>query len=75
MAKKIELSELEKTVIQKQLNGEIQAFVNTEEERKVLTKIVADAEALLEEEDAYEEMGDDMILWYWNRYKAQESNA
>lgn len=71
--KKIELSADEIKAIKQQLNGEIEVWSATEEQQKHLTSVIDKAESLLDELDAYDEMGDDMILWFWNKYKAQES--
>ncbi len=70
--KKIELSADEIKAIKQQLNGEIEVWSATEEQQKHLTSVIDKAESLLDELDAYDEMGDDMILWFWNKYKAQE---
>lgn len=70
--KKIELSAAEIKAIKQQLNGEIEVWSATEEQQKHLTSVIDKAESLLDELDAYDEMGDDMILWFWNKYKAQE---
>lgn len=68
--KKIELSADEIKTIKQQLNGEIEVWNATEEQQKHLTSVIDKAESLLDELDAYDEMGDDMILWFWNKYKA-----
>lgn len=70
---KIELSADEIKVIKQQLNGEIEVWSATEEQQQLLTGVIDKADALVEELDAYEEMGDDMILWFWNKYKLQEN--
>lgn len=70
--KKIELSADEIKTIKQQLNGEIEVWNATEEQQKHLTSVIDKAESLLDELDAYDEMGDDMILWFWDKYKAQE---
>ena len=71
--KKIELSEQEKEVIRQQLNGEFDGWTATEEQQKLMTQVIHKAEDLLEELDEYDTMGDDLILWYWNKYQAQEA--
>ena len=68
----IGLSADEIKAIKQQLNGEIEVWSATEEQQKHLTSVIDKAESLLDELDAYDEMGDDMILWFWNKYKAQE---
>lgn len=70
--KKIELSADEIKVINQQLSGKIEVWNATDEQQKYLTAVIDKAEALLDELDAYDEMGDDMILWFWNKYKVQE---
>ena len=67
---KIELTADEIKVIKQQLNAD-------DYQQKHLTSVIDKANALLEELDAYDEMidekGGDTILWFWDKYKAQES--
>lgn len=70
--KKIELSADEIKVIKQQLNGEIEVWSADDYQRENLTSVIHKAEALMHELKAYEESGDDMILWFWNLYKKQE---
>ena len=70
--KKIELSADEIKVIKQQLNGEIEVWNVTDQQQELLPGVIDKAEALLEELDAYDELEGDMILWYWEKYKAQE---
>ena len=69
---KIILSEKEIEVIKKQLSGKIEVHSATEEEQKLLMDVIDKAEALEEELDAYDESGDDLIEWFYNKYKEQE---
>lgn len=71
MERKIILTDEEKKVIEQQLNGEIEEWSATEQQRRVLTKVINDANALMDESEAYEESGDDLIEWYYNKYKEQ----
>ena len=71
METKINLTEQEKVVIEDQLNGKITAFSATAEQRAVLSKVTDDAEALIRELDAYDELDGDLIAWYYNKYKEQ----
>lgn len=73
--KRIELTEQEIQVIKAQLNGEIGAFTATPEQQQLLMGVIDKAEALLDELDAYDEMGDDMIKWYWEKYQSQNVSA
>ena len=68
--KRIELSADEIKVIKQQLNGEIEVWNATDDQKKHLTSVIHKAEAL-DEELGYEEF-DDMIQWFWDKYKAQE---
>jgi len=68
---KIELSDKEKEVIKQQINGEITHFSATPEQQKALTGVINKAEKLLEDLDGYDEMGSDMIKWFWNKYQEQ----
>lgn len=70
---KIELSADEIQVIQQQLNGEIEVWEATDEQKALLTSVTDKAEALLDELDAYESMGDDLVAWFWNKYQEQEA--
>lgn len=69
--KKIELSADEIKVIEQQINGEIEISTATEEQQVLLTGVIDKAEALLDELDAYDEMGDDLIKWFYDKYKSQ----
>lgn len=75
--KEIILSEKEIEVIQKQLNGQIEVYDVTEEEQEILSNVIDKAYDLMEELDAYEESGEDVIKWFYEKYKNQdlESNG
>lgn len=70
--KKINLTTDEVRVVKEQLSGSFDRVFAPDEDKQTMMNIIDKAEALLDELDAYEEMGDDMILWYWNKYKAQQ---
>lgn len=74
---KIELSASEIGVIRQQLNGEIEVYDATDEQQQLLMGVIDKANALLDEQDAYEELeqqGNNLIQWFWDKYKAQENN-
>lgn len=75
MEKKIILTDEEIAVIEKQLKGELNAFFMEERERDLIDKVIDDASALMKELDAYDESGNDLIEWYYNKYKAQQAEA
>ena len=47
--------------------------VATDEQKELLMGVTDRAEALMEELDAYDELDDNLIKWYYDKYKAQES--
>lgn len=70
---KIELTDLQRSLIQKQLKGEYSPFFASKEEQEAYNEVIDKAEAL-DEELGYEEY-DDMIAWFYNKYKEQEGIA
>lgn len=78
--KKIELTDDEIKVIKQHLNGEIEVWSATEEQQRLLTKVIEDAEALQEEIDPdFEEQfalpDCDIVHWYYNKYNEQQVAA
>lgn len=69
--KKIQLTDEEKAVIEKHLRGELNLFFGDEREKDVFAKVTEDAQALMKELDAYDELDDSVIVWYYNKYKEQ----
>lgn len=70
---KIILTDEEKTIIEKQLNGDLNTFFMEDREREIIDKVIDDAHALMDELDAYDELDGDLIAWYYNKYKSQQS--
>lgn len=69
---KIELSEKEIQVIEKDLAGKIGAFSATEEEKVVMMGVLDKAEALFREKDpSDDELDGDLLKWFYGQYKAQ----
>lgn len=68
---KIELSENEIAVIDKYLKGEISMFGTGDEDMETMKGVINKAETLQDELDAYEESGEDLIIWFWEKYQAQ----
>lgn len=66
---KIVLSDDEKVVIEMQLRGEIEIDTATEEQQQLLMGVINKAETLMDETD--EDPGDDLIAWFYEKYKAQ----
>lgn len=68
---KIELTTEEIRVIEKQLNGEIEVWSATDEEQEALMRVIDKADALMDDLNAYNELGGDLIKWFYNKYKFQ----
>ena len=73
---KIELTELQKALIQKQLNEQYDPFMSSEAEQEAFNDVIDKAEALSDELDAVDDYIDnyngDMIAWFWAKYQEQE---
>lgn len=46
--------------------------VATDEQKELLMGVTDRAETLMEELDAYDELDDNLIKWYYDKYKAQQ---
>lgn len=71
MEKQIILTKEEKAVIEKHLAGNFNIFFSEEQEQNLLSKVIKDADALMKELDAYDELDDNLLAWYYNKYKSQ----
>lgn len=71
--KRIELTELEAKVLEQSATGEFSEFSATAEEISAMVSVINKAEALMDELDAYDELDDSLINWYFSKYKAQET--
>lgn len=71
--KKIELSKAEIETIELYERDEYFHDTMTEEQREIFGGVIDKAEALEEELDAYDESGNDLIRWFYDKYKAQET--
>lgn len=75
MTTKIELTSLELEMLERDLRGEFFPPEQTDEENKAYAKVIDKADNLMEELDAYDELGDSLMQWFYDKYKAQETNA
>ncbi len=66
----IELTEKQIAVINKYFEGKLSMFGTDEEDMETMKTVIAMAEDLQEEMDAYDE-SDDLIRWFWDIYNAQ----
>lgn len=73
---KIELTELQKALIQKQLNEQYDPFMASEAEQEAFNDVIDKAEALSDKLNAVDDYIDnyngDMIAWFWAKYQEQE---
>lgn len=69
---KIILTKEEIAVIEKHNAGEFDSLTATDEEKKALGRVIDAAQEFCEKLDAYEEVDDSFIEWYYNKYKAQQ---
>ena len=70
---KIELTDLELAVLKKDIAGEFFPPEATEEERKALKSVIDKADKHCEDMDAYDEIGNSLMVWFLNQYEAQEA--
>ena len=69
---KITLTEKEIEIIDLFLAEKIDIeSVATDEQKELLMGVTDRAEALMEELNAYDELDDNLIKWYYEKYKAQ----
>lgn len=69
---KIVLNEKQKAVLKKQIDGEYSPFFSPNEEQLLLNEVIDMANDLMDEREAYDEAGDDLMEWFWNEYQKQE---
>ncbi len=72
MSKKIELTDPQKEVLQKHLEGKFSPFMASEEEKRSMQEVIDKAEALMDELIAYDEIGSDLMQWFWDKFQEQE---
>ena len=70
---KITLTELELEVMKKDIAGEFFPPEATDEERKAMASVIDKADAYCEELDAYDEIGESLMVWFLNQYEAQQA--
>ena len=69
---KIELTEKEIEVVELFLAEKVDIeTVATDEQKELLMGVTDRAEALMDELNAYDELDDNLIKWYYDKYKSQ----
>ncbi len=73
---KIELTELEERMLAANVEREFSPMTATEEECEAMNSVIAKAEALAEELNAWDnEIDDDLMKWFQDKYRAQQASA
>lgn len=69
----INLTELEYKVLEQDIKGEFSDFDATEEELRAMVSVINKADALMDELGASDELDDNLLLWFWDKYQAQQT--
>lgn len=69
---KIILTSDEVQLIEKYLDGDFDAFNASEKEQEIMSGVIDKAEKLVAQLDAYDDMGDDLVKWFYDLYKSQQ---
>ncbi|MDC2194996.1 hypothetical protein PO081_17075 [Bacteroides thetaiotaomicron] len=69
---KIALNDKQKDVIQKYKDGRYSPFFSGEDEQAAMNEVIDMANDLMDELEAYDEAGEDLIAWFWDKYQEQE---
>lgn len=72
MEQRIILTDEEIKILEKDRRGELNPFFMEDREREVIDKIIDNARALMKKLDAYDELGNSLVEWYYNKFKAQQ---
>lgn len=59
-------------MLKRDLAGEFFPPEQTDEENKALANVIEKADNLMEELDAYDELGDSLMQWFYDKYQTQE---
>lgn len=66
---KIELTELEEKMLELNVKREFFPPAATPEECEAMNSVLAKAEKLMDDLDAYDELGDSLMEWFMEKYK------
>ena len=70
---RIELTPLELEMLKRDLAGEFFPPEQTDEENKAFARVIDKADKLMEELDAYDEFGNSLMQWFWDKYQEQQN--
>lgn len=71
--KKIILSDKQIELIESELKGEFAPYSATPEEQKLFGQVMDDANELVKELNAFDEINGNLLQWYYNKYKEQQA--
>jgi hypothetical protein len=71
----INLTELEYKVLEQDIKGEFSDFDATEEELRAMVSVINKADALMDELGASDELDENLLLWFWDKYQAQQKTT
>ncbi|WP_424037715.1 hypothetical protein [Porphyromonas endodontalis] len=70
---RIELTPLEFEMLKRDLAGEFFPPEQTEEENRAFARVIEKADKLMQALDAYDELGDSLMQWFWDKYQEQQN--
>lgn len=70
---KIVLTDLELKVLKDDINGDFFPPERSDEEKAALSRVIEMADNLMEKLDAYDELGNSLMVWFLNKYEAQNN--
>ncbi len=73
MDTKIELTEKQIAILKQHLDGKFDPFSASEEDQSIMGEVIDKADALMVELEAFDEIGGDLMQWFWEKYQAQEA--
>ncbi len=68
----IELTELELKMLKLDLKGRFYPMTATDEEFAALNSVIEKAQKLMEELNAYDELGSSLMKWFFKKYQEQQ---
>ena len=70
---RIELTPLEFDLFKRYLAGEIFLPGTNMEENETFARVIEKADKLMQALDAYDEVGEDLMQWFWDKYQEQQN--
>lgn len=72
MEKKIEITSMELKMLNVHLNGDFAPMTATQEECEAMGSVIEKADNLMRELDAYDELGNSLMVWFKNKWVKQQ---